>query len=342
MRSLRAAGHLTICALVQLAPTAALSPVAAQEEFYRGKTVNIIIGYSVGGGYDTYARLLGRYIGKYIPGKPAVVPQNMPGAGSIKALEYLLKVAPKDGLTFGTFGRSLPLSPLLEDAKYDATGLEWIGSITADTSTCLAWHTTGIKSLEDLRTKPFTGGGLGKGSDPDIFTAVLKNSFGFNVKLVSGYPGTKDLVLALERGEIDGICGYTYSSIRSGNKGWLENKRVVFMAQIGLVRDKELPEVPLLQELAKTGLQKQAMTLISLSQSVARPFALPPGTDNARVKTLRDAFDATMKDGEFLAEANKAALEVTPYSGAQVADLIRKAYASPPEVIAEARRAIRD
>jgi tripartite-type tricarboxylate transporter receptor subunit TctC len=320
---------------------AAAQTAPASDEFYRGKNLSIIIGYSVGGGYDIYARMLARHMGKHIPGRPTLVPQNMPGAGSLKSLEYLLRVAPKDGLTVGTFGRTLPLSPLLEDAKYDATALEWVGSITSDTSTCLAWHTTGIKSLKDLETKKFTGGGLGKGSDPDIFTSVLRNLFGLtNVRLVSGYPGTKDLVIALERGEIDGICGYTYSTIRTSHKAWLDDKKLVFMAQIGVSRDPELADVPLLSELGRTPQERQALELISVSQQIARPFAMPPGTDKGRVETLRKAFDATMKDADFLAEAKAARLEVKPFSGAQIAELIAKAYATPKEIVAEARRAI--
>lgn len=310
------------------------------EEFYRGKNVNLVIGYTVGGGYDIYARLLARHMGKYIPGRPNIIPQNMPGAGSLKSLEYLLNVAPKDGLVFGTFGRSLPLSPILEGAKYDATKLEWLGSITADTSACVAWTSTGFKSLGDFKTRQFTGGGLAKGSDPDIFTSVLKNALGLNVKLVTGYPGTKDLVIALERGEVDGVCGYTWSTIKSSQSRWLEEKKLTFLAQMALKRDKELPDVPLLSEFATTDTLREALMLTMLSQSIARPFAMPPGTPKDRADAMRAAFAATMKDKDFLTEAKSARLEVEPYSGEQVADLLRKAYASPANVVAEARRAI--
>ncbi len=310
------------------------------EEFYRGKNLNLVIGYSVGGGYDIYARMLARHIGRYIPGRPNIIPQNMPGAGSLKSLEYLLSIAPKDGMTFGTFGRSLPLSPVLEGAKYDATKLEWLGSITSDTSACVAWADKGFKSLNDFKTRQFTGGGLAKGSDPDIFTAVLKNALGLNVKLVTGYPGTKDLVIALERGEVDGVCGYTWSTIKSSHTNWLEGKKLVFLAQMALKRDKELPDIPLLSEFATNDTQREALLLTMLSQSIARPYAMPPGTPKDRADAMRAAFMATMKDKDFLAEAKGARLEVEPYSGEQVADLLRKAYASPANVVAEARRAI--
>lgn len=315
---------------------------AGPDDFYRGKTVTIVVGYSAGGGYDIYARLLARNYGKHIPGAPTVVVQNMPGAGSLTSLEYILNIAPKDGLTLGTFGRSLPMSPLLEGAKYDATRLEWIGSMTSDTSACIVWQGKGVAKLADFKDKPLVLGGLAKGSDPDIFTAVLKNSFGFPVKLVTGYPGTKDLAIALERGELDGICGYTWSSIKSSQKSWLDGKKVVFLAQIGLTRDKELPDVPLLSELGTSEVQREALKLISLSQSVARPFAMPPGTPPDRLDAMRKAFMAAMADPELLAQAKQASLEINPYSGEQVADLLAKAYASPKAVVAEAMKAIAD
>lgn len=313
---------------------------AAPEEFYRGKNVSLIIGYSVGGGYDIYARMLARHMGKHVPGRPNLIPQNMPGAGSIKSLEYLLNVAPKDGLTFGTFGRSLPLSPLLEDAKFDATRLEWLGSIASDTSTCLAWSATGIKSMEDLRTRQFTGGGLGKGSDPDIFTSVLRNMLGFNARLVTGYPGTKDLTIALERGEVDGICGYTWSTIKSSHKRWLDEKRIVFLAQMAHQKDDELPDVPLMTDFARNDVQRDALRLIMASQAIARPFAMPPGTVKERADAMRAAFMATMKDPDFLAEARNARLEVSPFSGEQISELLRGAHASPRPVVEEARKAM--
>ena len=311
---------------------------AGPEDVYRGKTVNLIVGYSAGGGYDTYARLIARHMSRHIPGKPTIVVQNMPGAGSLKSLEYLLNVAPKDGLTFGTFGRSLPMSPLLEGAKYDATRFEWLGSATSDTSTCLAWVGKGINALADAKTKQFTVGGLAKGSDPDIFSAVVRNAFGLNIKLVTGYPGTKDLVIALERGEIDGICGYTLSSVKT-NRSWIDEKKIVFLAQIGLVRDKQLPDVPL-SEFATNERQRHALELISLSQTVARPYVMPPGTDKERVAAMRVAFDAVLRDPDLLAEARTADLEINPFTGAEVTEILRKAYATPKDVVAEAVRMI--
>jgi tripartite-type tricarboxylate transporter receptor subunit TctC len=333
---------LNLAALAFAASAVSYTPAAAQspEEFYKGKNVNLIIGYSAGGGYDLYARLLARHMGKHIPGKPNLVAQNMPGAGSLKALQFLLQVAPKDGLTFGTFGRSMPLAPLLEDAKFDPSRLEWLGSITADTSVFFTMAKTGVTSLAELKTKEISVGGLARGSDQDMFAAIAKNALGLKVRLVTGYPGTKNIDLALERGELDGMAAYTWSTITASHKSWLDNKRINVLAQMGSQRNPDLPNVPMLSEFAQNDTQRQALELIMLSQTVARPFAMPPGTVKERADAMRAAFAATMKDKEFLAEAEKMRLEVSPVLGAQASEMLRKAYASPKAVIDEARRVI--
>jgi tripartite-type tricarboxylate transporter receptor subunit TctC len=324
-------------AAVAAQPAVAETPA----EFYKGKNVSIVIGYSAGGGYDLYARVLGRHIARHIPGNPSIVPQNMPGAGSLKALEYVNKVAPKDGLTMGTFGRTLPLAPLIEGAKFDASKLEWVGSITDDTSTCVAWHTSPVKKWEDLKTKRFTVGGLGKGSDPELFAKVLINLFKLdNVKLVSGYRGTNDVALAVERGELDGLCGYSYSAIKSSRKAWLTDNKISILSQAALQKDPELPaDVPLLLDLLTDAREKQALTLIIAAQAMARPFAMPPGTPKDRVAAMRAAFMATMKDPGFVAEAKKTGLDVNPMTGEKMDELVTKAYATPPDIVALARRA---
>ncbi len=311
------------------------------EEFYKGRNINMIIGYGAGGGYDIYARALSRHMGKHIPGNPNIVPQNMPGAGSQKSLEYVLGHAPKDGTVIGTFGRSLPIAHLIENAKYDPSKLEWVGSIASDATTCIAWHTTGIKTWDDLKNRQFTVGGLGKGSDPEIFSSVMRVMFGFNLKLVTGYRGTNDLALAVERGEIEGVCGWSYSSLRTSRKQWLAEKKVSILMQAALARDPGIPpDVPMLLDKASTPEQKAALTLILAPQSVGRPFVMPPGTPADRLAVVRKAFMAALKDPEFLAEAQKAALDVSPMSGEEVAALYKKVYETPKAVIDDARRAI--
>lgn len=319
----------------------AVGPAEAQgvEEFYRGKTVNVIVGFSVGGGYDIYARVLARHIGRYLPGNPNFVVQNMPGAGSSKSVEYLLSVAPKDGLAIGTFGRALMLAPLLEGARVDTTKLQWIGSMTSDTTTCIVWHASPIKTWADLRAKQFTAGGLGKGSDPELFATIVKNLFAPGLKLVSGYPGTNDITLAMERGEVDGICGYSWSTLKTSRPQWLAENKVAVLVQGALVKNPELPNVPMMLDDAANETQRQVLTLLLTTLPMARPFGMPPGTPAERVAAMRTAFDATMKDAEFLKEARTGGLDIDPMQGTQMAGHLQRAYAMPPEIVAQAAKA---
>ncbi len=336
--------HKLYAAPVLMAALAVAGPATSlraqsPEAFYAGKTLSLIVGYTVGGGYDIYGRALARHIGRHIPGSPTIVTQNMPGAGSQKSLEYLLTVAPKDGLTMGTFSRTLAIAPLIEGAKYDPTRLEWIGSITTDTSTCVAWHASPLKTWDDLKSRQFTVGGLGKASDPDMYATILRLMFGLDVKLVSGYPGTNEVALAMERGEVDGICGYSYSSLRASRKSWIDDRKVAILVQAALVRDAALPEVPMLLDKTTSGQQRDALALILAPQAVARPFAMPPGAPADRVNAVRAAFMATMTDPDFVREARTAGLDIDPMPGQAIADLYRKVYATPPSVVADARRA---
>lgn len=330
-------------ALAVLACGGGVVSVHAQspEAFYRGKTITVVVGYSVGGGYDVYARALARHLGRHVPGAPAVVVQNMPGAGSQKALEFILTFAAKDGLSIGTFGRTLPIAPMIENAKYDPTRLEWIGSVTSDTTTCVAWHTSAIKTWDDMKVHPFTVGGLGKGSDPEMFATLMRVMFGLNIKLVSGYPGTNDVALAMERGEVDGMCGFSYSSLRAMRRSWIDERKVAILMQAGLTRDPAIPpDVPMLIDKTTTQTQRDALLLILAPQAVARPFAMPPGTPPDRVAAVRAAFMATMSDPEFIKEATTAGLDIAPMSGEQIARIYGKVYATPAPVVAEARRAV--
>lgn len=321
-------------------------PVSANsqtpEAFYRGKSVSLIIGYSVGGGYDIYGRVLARHIGRHIPGNPAVVAQNMPGAGSQKSLEYILNVAPKDGTQFATFSRTLAIAPLIDNVKYDPRRIEWIGSIATDTSTCVAWAPSGFKTWDDLtKQRQFTVGGLGHGSDPEMFGIMMKEMFGLNVKVVSGYPGTNEVLLAMERGEVHGLCGFSYSSLRASRRAWLEEGKVHILMQAALTRDPAIPaSVPMLLDKTTSEKQRQALELILAPQAVARPFAMPPGTPSDRVDAVRKAFMSTMADPEFLKDAKTSGIDVIPISGERIADLYGKIYATPPEVAAEARRSV--
>jgi tripartite-type tricarboxylate transporter receptor subunit TctC len=307
---------------------------AGVEEFFRSKTISVVIGYSVGGGYDSYARLLSHYIGEHIPGRPTVVAQNMPGAGSVKAANYIYGVAPKDGTVFGTFGRTVPVSPLLgtAGATFDATKFTWLGSISRDTSLCITSAKSPVKTWDDFLAKPTTLGGEGAGSDPDVFALLFKNLFGAKVKLVSGYPGTNDTSLALERGEIDGFCGLSWSTLKVHHQDWLAAKSINIIVQAGLQKEPELANVPSALDLAKTQEQRQILKLILSSQEMARPFAAPPGLAADHKAALVAAFADTMTDGNFLAEARKETLDVNPVSAGDVEALMHDVYSTPKDV----------
>src|SRR5215468_2070167 len=320
-------------------PSAA--PAQSVEDFYKGRTITLAIGFDTGGGYDIYGRLLSRHMGRHIPGRPNIVVQNMPGAGSLRAAQHIYSLAPKDGTAMGTFGRQMGIAPLLGTAaQFDGTKFTWIGSITNEVSTCVAWHTATVKTWADMLEKPVTLGGDGPGADPDVFAFLYKNVFDAKIKLVSGYHGTTPIILAMERGEVEGLCGYSWSTIKSKNQPWLAEKKINIIVQGALRKEDDIPDVPLALDLAKTEEQRQILKVILTSQEIARPFAAPPGLPADRTAALRAAFDATMKDPEFLAEARKLNLDVNPLSGAAITSLLTELYAMPRNVIEKAAQAV--
>jgi len=314
-------------------------PIHAQpaEEFYRGKTVTVLVGFTAGGGYDVYARLLGRHIGRHIPGNPSVVVQNMPGAGSLKATQYVYGVAPKDGLTLATVSRGMATDPLLSDAKFDATRLTWIGSVTSETSICATWQTSPIKTWDDMFKREFTLGGSATGADPDTFALIMRNLFGAKVRLVTGYPGGNDINLAMERGEVDGRCGWSWSSLKS-QKNWL--RQISPLVQFAVEKNAELSNVPWAIERAASDEQRQVLRLLTAGQFLGRPFFSTPDLPADRKAALRAAFDATMKDPQFLAEAEKIDLEVTPVSATAIDAFLADLYKTPKDVVRKAVAAI--
>ncbi|HLN36512.1 MAG TPA: hypothetical protein VK337_01950, partial [Xanthobacteraceae bacterium] len=302
--------------------------------------VTLVIGYSVGGGYDAYARLLGRFIGKHIPGNPAIVPEQMTGAGSLRSANFIYSVAAKDGSVFGTFSRSMGISPLVDKAEFDSRKFTWLGSVTDDNTICVTWNTSPIKTWDDFLTKPSKFGGEGAGSDPDIWTLLYKNVFGAKAQLVSGYPGTNDVVLAMERGEVDGLCGISWSTIKSRHPEWLTGHSVNIIVQAALKKEPEISAVPLATDLTKTPEQLQIIKLLLVSQAMARPFAAPPDIPADRKAALIAAFDATMKDADFLAEAQKLSFDVRPVDATTIDAMLAEVYQTPKDVIARATKAI--
>ncbi len=326
-----------------LMASVAAQPARAQsvEEFYKGKTISLLIGFSVGGGYDLYARHLARHMGKHVPGKPTIVPQNMAGAGSLRAANFLYTAAPKDGTAIGTFARTTGINPLLESgATFDGTKFGWLGSVTDDTSVCVTWHTSPVKTWKDFLEKPVTFGGQGPSSEPDIFARLYKNVFGAPVKLVAGYPGTNEITLAMERGEVDGLCGLSWSTLKARHAQWMRDKKINILMQAAFRKEPEMGDVPLVMELTKDPEKLQVLKLILAAQEMARPFAAPPGIPEDRKAALIAAFDATMKDPEYLAEAKKINMDVNPVSAASLNKLLAELYATPKDVVKQASEAI--
>ena len=330
----------TIGSALALVVLSGLACAAGVEDFYKGRNVTLVIGYSVGGGYDAYARLLGRYFGKHIPGNPSIVPEQMTGAGSLRSANFIYSVAAKDGSVFGTFSRSMGISPLVDKAEFDSRKFTWLGSVTDDNTTCVTWNTSPIKNWDDFLNKPSKFGGEGAGADPDIWTLLYKNVFGAKAQLVSGYPGTNDVVLAMERGEIDGLCGISWSTIKSRHPEWLTSHSVNIIVQAALKKEPEMSAVPLATELTKTPEQLQIIKLLLISQAMARPFAAPPDIPADRKAALIEAFDATMKDADFLAEAQKLNFDVRPVTAKTIDALLAEVYQTPKDVIARATKAI--
>jgi tripartite-type tricarboxylate transporter receptor subunit TctC len=323
---------------------AAEQPAAAQSvpDFYRGRTVTLLVGYSTGGGYDTYARILARHMGRHIPGTPTIVVQNAPGAGSMRAANTIYNVAPKDGSTIGMFGRGIALEPLIgtSPAQFEATKFTWLGSGADEAAVVVIRSEAGIKTWSDMVSKPFTVGGEGTGSDPDVYALMLKNVFGVKLKLVSGYPGTTEMALAIERGEVDGRASWSWSSLKSLKPEWLSQNKVVTPIQLNLAKSPDLPETPLIGDYATTERQRQIMKLVLSRQTMGRPFVAPPGIPAERAAALRAAFDETMQDPEFLAEAKARGQEVNPVSGTAIDNLLAELYATPKDVTEETKRAI--
>ncbi len=307
-------------------------------EFYKSKNVDLLIGYSVGGAYDLYARVLARHLGKHIPGNPTVVPKNMDGAGSLRLANLLYNVAPKDGSTIGIIGRGTGFDPLLgnKSAQFEGPKYSWIGSANNEVSICVAWHTAGVKKFEDLLTKELVVGGTSASADTDQFPRITNGVLGTKMKIVTGYPGGNEVGLAMERGEVQGRCGWSWSSVKSTHRQWYEQKQFNILVQLALTKHAELPDVPLIIDLAKNDEQRQILKLIFARQVIGRPFLAPPGVPADRLAALRKAFMDTMTDKAFLADAEKAQMEITPVPGDQVEGLMKEIYATPPAVAQKA------
>jgi tripartite-type tricarboxylate transporter receptor subunit TctC len=312
-------------------------------EFYNGKSVDLYIGYSTGGGYDLYGRLLARHLGKHIPGNPAVVAKNMDGAASLTLANWLYKTAPKDGTVLGTIGRGTALDPILgvKGAQFVGTKFTWIGSANNEVSVCVVWSATGIAKFEDLLDREISVGATGASDDTVQFAKLLNAVLGSKLKIVTGYGGGNDVTVALERGEVQGRCGWSWSSLKATRPTWMAEKKINVLMQLSLEKHEDLPDVRLATDVAKTDEQKQILKLFFARQVMGRPFLAPPGIPADRAQALQKAFMDTMHDPDFLADARKSRLDINPVSGEKLDALMREMYETPPEIARKAADALR-
>jgi tripartite-type tricarboxylate transporter receptor subunit TctC len=323
------------------APAAGADEVA---DFYKGKTVTLYVGYSAGGGYDVYSRTLARYMGRHIPGSPNIVVKNRPGAGSLVLANEIYNTLPQDGTVFGNVGRGMPTEPLLgnKKARFDGRKFSWIGSMNNEVSVCAVWHTVPVNFFQDLIDRGAIMGGTGAGADTDTFPQILNNVFGTKMKLVTGYPGGNDINFAIERGEVEGRCGWSWSSVVTTRAQWLKEEKVKILLQMSTQKHRDLPNVPLVMDLAKTTQERQVLKMIYARQVWGRPYMAGPNVPKARVQALRTAFNATMEDKAFRAETEKQKLEVEWVDGETVQKEIAELYEYPQDVIDAAAKAQND
>jgi tripartite-type tricarboxylate transporter receptor subunit TctC len=318
-----------------------VGPAQAQDAgaFLKGQTVRFIVGYSPGGGYDTYARMLQPHYGRHIPGNPRIIVKSVPGAGTLVAANYLYEIAQGDGTEIGTVGSGTATAELLEtpSIRFDPRKFVWLGSMTSDVSVALAWHTTGITSIKDTFARKMIVGGGGPTSGNVIFPLLLNRLLGTKFEIITGYKSSGEAMLAVERGELDGIISWNYSSIRASRLYLVTDKKINLLLQFALSKHEELPDVPVVTELARNDEERAILELIFARQEMGRPFLAPPSTPPAVATILRDAFDATMRDPEFLADAAKRKIEINrPMSGAEIDAMIARFYAYPRSVVQKA------
>lgn len=315
-------------------------PVQAQNApYFRGKTISLIYGGGIGGGYDTYARMLQPHYAKHIPGSPRIIVKGVPGAGTLVAANYLYEIAQGDGSEIGTVGSGTATAELLEtpNIRFDPRKFVWLGSMTSDVSVALSWHTSGIATIQDTFERKMIVGGGGPTSGNVIFPLMLNRLLGSKFDIITGYKSSGEAMLAVERGELDGIVSWNYSSIRASRMYLVEEKKIHLLLQLALSKHEELPDVPVVTELARNDEERAILELIFARQEMGRPFLAPPATPPAVAKILRDAFEATMKDPEFLADMANRKIEISrPMTGAAIDTLIARFYAQPRSVVQKA------
>ena len=326
----------TVFAVAQ-APLAQAQSVA---DFYKGKSVNVLVGFGPGGGYDLTARIMSRHFGNHIPGKPSVIVQNVVGAGGVRAANQVYSVLAKDGLSIAALNQAMAMYQMLggEGAQYDATKLEWLGSLGYSNNVAYTWNgSIALKSIEEAKTKEVLVGASGITSDGEIYPRVLNEIFGTKFKIISGYTGTNETNLAIERGELHGRGGGSYAGLQTMRPDWVQENKITILVQVGTEREHELPNVPLLTDLAQTEEQKQVAALVTMPVAIGYNYWLAPGVPVDRLTALRSGFMATMQDAAFIGEMKKGGFEVRAKSGAQLQALVASVATTPAPVLAKTK-----
>lgn len=320
--------------LLAVATTSAHAAETPAEFYAAKKQIRLIIASGVGGGYDVYARTLARHFGRHVPGNPTIVVQNMDGASGLEATNYITVKAPRDGTEILATYNSLLIAPLFDNNQvlYDVPSLNWLGSIAKAVANCFAWHASSIKTLDDAKGREVPLGATGATGNSAVFPKVLNSLLGTRFKVISGYQ-TNAMYLAVERGEVEGICGLGFSTVVAAKPDWVKDKKVTTLIQFGLGKDPDMGNAPLAIDLVNGANDKRIFELLAYPQEMGRPFAAPPGVPADRVAALRAAFDATLKDPEFLAESKRLSQDVQPMTGAAMEAMLKQAYAAPKEVI---------
>ncbi|MFN3892325.1 MAG: Bug family tripartite tricarboxylate transporter substrate binding protein [Beijerinckiaceae bacterium] len=341
---MKAAGDLFACVFTSVLLASAAQGASAETvgDFYQGKRITMAVGSEPGGGYDAYARLVTRHIGRLIPGNPGFVVQNMPGGGGLRVTNHLYNVAPKDGTAMATVQRGLLTSPLLEGRKlqlqFDPMKFNWIGSLNSETGLIVVWHTAPHRTMDDLfKTELLVGS---SSPSTDFLPLFLNNVIHTKLKIIPGYKSSTDAYLAMERGELQGRVSTGWAGDKDVLEPWLMDQKVRLLAQLAMSRSSEFPDLPLILDYARTPQDKQVMELILAAQHWGRPFVMPPGVPQDRVAAVRTAFVEMTKDQQFLAEAKKLRMDLDIVTGEEIDVLLKRVYATPPEIVELARKAI--
>jgi len=329
------------CALALSAMSPAAAGTADQAEFYKGKTITLITSTGVGGTYDVIARLVARIMPRYLPGHPGIVVQNMPGGGNLLATNFIYGIAPKDGTAIATIHSAMPLHQVLDSqgVRYDADRFNWLGSTGPQNEVILVWRSAGIRTIADAMAREVVVGGTGTGSGMVIIPTMMNNLLGTKFKIVSGYRTSEEVNFGMERGEVQARA-FSFGSITSQHPDWLTEHKVTFIAQEGARREKLLPDVPLLTELAKSDEQRRIFQLVSSAPALGQPYVAPPDLPADRLAVLRSAFAATLKDAAFLAETAKMRFAIDAMDADEVAQIVRDTTHAPPDIIAKAKAAM--